>query len=74
MFYGNGHVVPKGELLTRVSHEVNIFFNCQRSNILDDLTEVQNTKYLRLVFMKYNTPLPSSAHVERVFSFASEFF
>lgn len=62
-----------GDLVLSIKKEVDTFFTSPRSSSVDDLSQIKNTKYLRLVFLKYNTPLPSSAHVERVFSFASKF-
>lgn len=45
-----------------------------RSNAIDNLSELSSFPVVRHLFLKYNTPIPSSAPVERLFSFAGIIF
>ena len=54
-------------LRAKIEREVSDFYNDPR----EDLQMIHKYKYLKPVFLKFNTPLCSSAPVERLFSFAS---
>lgn len=65
--FGANNATTNFSVVTRAELEVLQFFE----NPGEDLNILNDYKYLKRVFIKYNTPLPSSASVERLFSFAS---
>lgn len=58
----------KSKLTLSLEQEISNFLNKSPTKNLDSLTE---TPTIKKVFVKFNTPLPSSAAVERVFSVGS---
>lgn len=51
--------------ITSVENEINMFFSKSPQK---DMSCFQNLPILKKVFIQFNTPLPSSAPIERVFS------
>lgn len=57
-----------------VASEVQSFFDSPCEKDKNNLEQLSVYKMIREVFVKYNTILPSSAPVERFFSFESKLF
>lgn len=49
------------------------FLSSPRSSAEPDLFQLNQHPIVRKIFLKYNTPLTSSAPVERLFSYAGKF-
>lgn len=61
---------PQEELA--IEQDVLRFLSSPRSSAERDLIQLNEYPIIRKIFLKYNTPLTSSAPVERLFSYAGK--